>query len=208
MKNLLYGLLLTGLIAGCKQKVQPSQQTTPEEKKEDTTVNIPPGTATSAARLIVPGKAIGLTSIGEDVQNVINKLGAPDKGDAAMGKAMATWYADHDPKGNQTTIYTERQMGVDDTSRVQQIRITSSWFSTADSIHTESTLNDIRKHFAPKKAATYKEDGKNYFIYTTGQGITFEITADSVCSGIIVHDSSKTAISTYLPFHAGIKQIK
>lgn len=208
MKNLLYGLLLTVLIAGCNQNTQSSEQTTQEATKTDTTVNKVPIATVPQAQLIIPGKAVGLTSLDEDAKDVINRLGPPDSGDAAMGKAMSTWYSDHDPKRNQTTIYTERQMGVDETSRVKQIRITSSWFSTADDIHVGSALHDINRYFNTRKEAAYSEGGANYLIYTTDKGITFEVNADSTCSGIIVHDSSKNVLSVYLPFHPDIKKMK
>ena len=129
MSKAFYALLLCPLFFACKG----GRQAIPTKKP--TTVNLPttnilPADSTikkevSPEQLILPGKAIGRTTLNEDATLIAKVLGPPDKGDAAMGKALSTWYANHDPTGYQTSIFFERQMGGDETSRAKQIRITS-----------------------------------------------------------------------------------
>jgi hypothetical protein len=138
-------------------------------------------------------------------------LGSPDGEDAAMGKAIYTWYAFHNPEKGKIVVYGERRMGMsntEDTMRVKQIRVTSSWFSTADSIKAGVPLKTIQKVFSLKKEAIFTEKGKKYTLYHTAQGISFEVNENNVCTGIVIHDSSNDPLSTYLPFYPDVKKVK
>jgi len=168
-----------------------------------------PNKPVTADKLIVPGKAIGKTTLNEDAAEVFKRLGKPDAGDAAMGKALSIWYAGHDTTGYQTMIYTARQMGTqDDVARVKQVRITSPWFATAEGIHNGSTLQQISKVYNVKKLATFTLNKQAYSIYRLAKGIAFEVDAEGVCKGIIVFDSASEPGQTYLPFYSDMKMVK
>ncbi|MFD1258085.1 hypothetical protein ACFQ3S_14855 [Mucilaginibacter terrae] len=162
-----------------------------------------------AAKLIIPGKCIGQTQINENVAKVFKRLGRPDAGDAAMGKSLSIWYANHDTTGFQTMVFSTRQMGTEnEDSMVKQIRITSPWFSTADGIYVRSTLQQIKQFYTVKKSAVVtKKDGK-YSIYKTNKGIAFETDAQENCTAIIVFDPSFQPGQTYLPIYDNIEPVK
>jgi hypothetical protein len=161
---------------------------------------------TFAEKLIIPGKSVGQTTLNEDAENVIKRLGKPDTGDAAMGKALSIWYANHDTTGYETMIFSARQMGTaNETSQVKQIRITSPWFTTQEGLHVGSTLKQINEHYVTRKAATFSKEGKPYFIYKTDKGIAFEIGSNNSCTGIIVFDPKAATGQAYLPFYSNLK---
>jgi hypothetical protein len=66
------------------------------------------------AQLIVPGISIGQTTINESGESVHKRLGTPDGGDAAMGKSVSIWYANHDTTGYVTQMYFSRGQGNDE----------------------------------------------------------------------------------------------
>lgn len=162
-----------------------------------------------AGQLIVPGKSVGQTTLNEDAEAVFKRLGKPDAGDAAMGKALSIWYAGHDTTGYQTMIYTARQMGTDDeVTRVRQIRVTSPWFTTAEGIHSGSTLQQINKVYEVKKSATFTLKNETYTIYRSAKGIAFEVNSRQVCKGIVVFDEASQPGQMYLPFYSNMKIIE
>ncbi len=161
------------------------------------------------AQLIIPGKSIGKISLKEDAAEVYKLLGKPDSGDAAMGKSLSTWYANHDPKGYQTQIFCSRNMGnLDETiSRVIQIRVTSPYFKTANGIGVGSTLKQINAVFKVIKTASYPNKKPPYAIYDDKKGIAFEISAEGKCVGIIIHLLNNYSRTTYFPFHNNQKML-
>jgi len=178
---------------------------TTKQESDTITANKP----VPADKLIVAGTAIGQTKLGEDAENALKRMGKPDGGDAAMGKALSIWYAGHDTTGYQTMIYTARQMGTqDDVARVKQIRITSPWFVTAEGIHNGSTLQQISKVYDVKKSATFTLKQEAYAIYRSAEGIAFEIDPQEVCKGIIVFDTSSQPGQIYLPFYSDMKVVE
>lgn len=158
-----------------------------------------------ASDLIVPGKSIGKMMIGENSAKVFDLLGKPDMGDAAMGKALATWYQGHDTAGSQVQVFFSRQMGTaDDTSRVKQIRVTSPAFETADQIHVNTLFKDISAKFKLDSIALYQQGGKAFSVYAaTSEGIAFEVGDDRRCAGIIVFKAGLPL--SYFPFHGNMK---
>jgi len=162
----------------------------------------------SPKNLIVPGKGIGKIKIGGNSGQVFNLLGKPDLGDAAMGKALSTWYQGHDKSGFQTQVFFSRQMGTaDDTSRVKQIRITSPVFETADQIHVNTLFSDISAKFKLDKIASYKEKGKTFSVYAAiSEGIAFEVGSDQKCSGILIFEPGRPL--SYFPFHTNMQLMK
>src|SRR3546814_11578027 len=76
-----------------------------------------------------------------------------------MGKAELIWYADT-ASGYPLSIFTARDMGNDETARIQQIRVTAPAFETAESIRVGATLADIRNHYRVTAVETYDQGGE------------------------------------------------
>ena len=163
-------------------------------------------------KLIVPGKSIGLCSIDEKADSIGLKLGTPDEGDAAMGKAISTWRSKSN-KAHSTTIYFTTNFGdKDEAKRAQQIRITSPYFSTKDKIGVGSSFEDIKKSFSSLiKTGSYPSpsDAKqsiNVFD-DAAAGIAFEIDPSNNCVGITIHKLGDKPFETYLNFLEGYKPV-
>jgi len=205
-------LLLPALwLTACNQTTQKNQipQTVATDKDTSVSNSTVNDSANPADKLIVPGKAIGQTAINASGQEVFKRLGKPDAGDAAMGKALSIWYAGHDSTGYETMIYTTRQMGTeDDAPKVKQIRVTSPWFVTAECIHNGSTLQEISKVFQITKMATFTLNKETYTIYKSARGIAFEINSKGICKGIIVFSTASQPGQMYLPFYSNMKMIR
>lgn len=157
---------------------------------------------TGTAWLIVPGKSIGKTELNENADLVYKRLGKPDGGDAAMGKAVAIWFANHDSKGHSTSIYTIMDMGNSDTALIKQIRVTSPAFKTSEGLGVGSSLPDIEKAFNVTVVETFSDSGKKYQVHDTEKGIAFEIGPDKKCVAVIVHEAVKHVSDSYLKLRA------
>jgi hypothetical protein len=178
-----------------------------EQQQKPPTVKLKP-----VSNEIIPGKSIGLTTLGDDAEKLEKSLGKPDLSDAAMGKAWLTWNGKKDEHNNVTqlnifTAYSNNEMKE---KTVQQIRTTSSYFLTADSLHVYSSLNNILKKFpGVKKSAEYKDDGRTISIYDEKEkGIAFEIAAangQQTCTGIIIHKKGESTIDIYRTLHPDMK---
>jgi hypothetical protein len=164
--------------------------------------------AVPPAELIVPGKSIGLTSIGERADSVAAKLGRPDEGDAAMGKAISTWFS----KGNKThstTIFFTTNFGdKDEASRARQLRITSPYFKTAEGLSVGSDMDGISKIYPVlKKTGRYpspKDPAQMVVVMDDpDKGIAFEIDPSYKCVGIVIHRREDKPFETYLGFIEG-----
>jgi hypothetical protein len=163
-------------------------------------------------QLIVPGERIGKVKLGEEVSS-LEILGPPEASDAAMGKAWLTWKGNRDEHNNATelNVYTTYKDNTMKLKTVQQIRTTSSAFSTAKNIHVYSSLESIQQQFPMlKKRASYKEDGREIFIYdAVEKGIAFEIARandQQICTGIIVHERNKDVTQIYIMRYPGMKR--
>ncbi|QQL49555.1 hypothetical protein [Mucilaginibacter ginkgonis] len=159
--------------------------------------------APSPAYLIIPGKSIGNTRLNENLDSVMDKLGRPDKSDAAMGSSFHTWFAKHDTADYQTDIFAHHNYDGkhDDISYVKVIRVTSPAFKTAENLHTGLAIQDIARHFKLNHVATYTRGADSLKVYYDRQaGISFEIDNTGKCTGITVHqagDSTMTYLSLY-----------
>lgn len=198
-KNFFYCSIF--LLTACNQSQTKSTQT---KNVADTVFNTAISTeekSVASAALITPAKSIGKISLNENAAAVYKDLGKPDSGDAAMGKSLSTWYADHDPKGYQTQIYCARNMGNADenVSRVKQIRVTSPFFKTKEDIGAGATLAQIQAKFKVVKTASYPTQKPPYEIYDGKNGIAFEIL-NSKCSAVIVYLPGDRGGITYLSF--------
>lgn len=164
--------------------------------------------------LIIAGESVGKIALGTDASTLQNILGKPDMSDAAMGKAWITWYGKKRDEHNNKTeldIYTAYKDTSMREQTVQQIRTTSSFFITADSVHVYSSLGDIKNKYAPRKVSQYKADGRTIHIYDNkNDGIAFEIAdanKENICIGIIIHPKNKSVNDIYIMLHPDMKRL-
>jgi len=163
----------------------------------DSAVTATTKTADTPRMVLVPGIAAGAFKLDDADSLVLQQLGQPDHSDAAMGKAVLIWYTDS-AKRYPLSIFTARDMGNDETARIQQIRVTSPTFETAESIHVGSTLTEIRNAYQVTAGETYEQAGETYTVYDADAGIAFEVGPDGRCVAIIIHGTDAGA-SSYLP---------
>lgn len=164
----------------------------------DTLVATDPIDSISNDWLLKPGIAAGNTTIGSDATAVYTRLGKADAGDAAMMKAVAIWYAGHDPKAHSLTIYTVRDTLTPPVARVKLIRVTAPKFKTSEGIGPSSYLSEIQKNIKVSKSESYTHGGQQYAVYDSPLGIAFEIGANQQCAGVIIHEPGNNKTGTYL----------
>ena len=213
MKKIIGTIWIATVFLGCQPSTekQKSQNTTAEISSDTTASKTADSTDVEdidTAWLIIPGKSIGKTKINEDAELVYKNLGKPDGGDAAMGKSVAIWYANHDSTGHSTAIYTTRNMGNSEAALIRQIRVTSPVFKTSEGLGAASDLSEIEKIFNLKEVEKYPDSGKQYQVYDAREGIAFEIGPNKKCVAVIVHEAGKTIPGTYLKFRTTNKFIK
>lgn len=176
------GLIIVCFALACNQPEKPAEKHNPPVNIIDTAHT----TSTRNQLTITPGGGIGRVTIGENTDSVINALGKPDAGDAAMGSQLMTWYAGHDSAGHQTNVFGHRNMGAADEaiSRVKAIRVTSPDFKTAELLRTGLSFDEIKVYFSTTK----KSGGtKGRSIYEDPRaGIAFEVDGKNICRAIIV----------------------
>lgn len=146
---------------------------------------------------IIPGKSVGMFKLGDADSVVQQQFGQPDYSDAGMGKAVLLWYTDTTTR-YPLSIFTARDMGNDETARIQQIRVTSPAFKTGRALGVGSTLAEIRSHDQITLIETYKKNGETYSVYDSDAGIAFELGPDDRCVAIIIHPVDAD-VATYLP---------
>ncbi|TWR24325.1 hypothetical protein FPZ42_17770 [Mucilaginibacter achroorhodeus] len=216
---LIVSMCAIGLFA-CKQKSQPSdsdststaiaqeEADTAKAKKSDTSaVDMPGEKAVPLAQLIVPGTSLGQTAINETAENVHKRLGKPDDGDAAMGKSVSIWYADHNKKGYATHMYFVTDMGNDPDPRVKVIRVSSPSFKVNNKIYTGVLLKTAEELYKLKKIGTYKLNGSDRNIFDDEKaGIAFDADRSGTVTGIAVHETGKSPITAYMAFFQGVTQ--
>jgi hypothetical protein len=205
IKKITCVIWIAGVALCCKSKTEKEENhSAATEIKSDTTSNIETDTARNdnfdKAWLIIPSKSIGKTEINQNADLVFKNLGKPDGGDAAMGKSVAIWYANHDSTGHSTSIYTTRDMGNNPTALIRQIRVTSPVFKTKENLGAASDLSEIEKTFDLKVVESFMDSGKQYKIYDAKEGIAFEIGPNKKCVAVIVHEAGKTIPGMYLKF--------
>jgi len=219
MKNICALLLI--LITSCSQNPGQQQASSSDSSATitKTTGDTPSATARTgselapvpANRLIVPGKSIGLTAIGQTAEETGKNLGRPDDGDAAMGKSLSTWYSKINP-AYKTQVFSAMQMGNEETMpRVKSIRVNNPFFETAGQLKAGSNLKEILAKF-PSLLLTgsYKSaDNHTIKLYDDSEaGIAFEMDDKDICVGINVHIIGEKAFVQYLPFESSFKTIE
>jgi hypothetical protein len=193
--------------------VMKKADTLPTILKDTTRIITDTITGRISADSIIPGKGIGQIALNEKRESVIAKLGRPDAGDAAMGKAISIWHSKR--KGNDSTVhsvtvYSTTNFGdKEESHKVQSIRITSPVFITAQSIKCSSTLAFLKIQCPEIRnpQSFYKDSstGEKINIYENVKtGIAFEINSAGKCIGISVHKPGKKITQTYLPMFPGL----
>jgi hypothetical protein len=216
MRSIIAGFICIAFFTACNNSSQkentPTAQT--EFKITDTLKehsisgnpdSIPP---VPPAELIVPGKSIGLTSIGERADSVNAALGRPDEGDAAMGKSISTWYSKGNKKHSTTIFFATNFGDKDEASRARQIRITSPYFKTKEGLSVNSRMEEISKIYPMlKKTGDYPSpnDPAQMIVVMDDPdlGIAFEIDPSYKCVGIVIHRAEDKPFETYLGFIKG-----
>ncbi|RYY69801.1 MAG: hypothetical protein EOO13_08455 [Chitinophagaceae bacterium] len=159
-------------------------------------------------RLIVPGKSIGLTKIGQLGEETAKQLGKPDEGDAAMGKSLSTWYSKNNP-AYKTQVFSVLKPGDKEIMpSVKTIRVNNPFFETNTHLKAGSSLKEILSQFpALLIVGTYTAaNEKTIRLYDDSEGgIGFEIDEQDLCVGVCVHPSGDKAFMQYLPFENTFK---
>lgn len=156
------------------------------------------------ANQIIPGKRLGSIILNQNATAILDSLGKPDSGDAAMGKAISTW----DQGGNNLlTLYTTTQMGVENFSRIKAIRSLSKDFKTVDNLGVNSSLAELKRYYKLNPVGKFTYNGKHYFLYTTEKGIAFEVGLNEKCKGVLVYLQDTNLENFYLPIYPDFKKL-
>lgn len=223
MKRIILPAVLL-FIFGCKEQTKTTTEKFTDTAVKDTVIahdTVKPVTTTPAVKAandtIIAGKSIGRISLNEKSEDVIKELGKPDAEDAAMGKAMLTWFSKPSGKNEDTAkhsiiVYTTTNFGSNDEApRVKYIRITSPFFKTTDGISCGSTIAFIKmKYPALKKpSASYTDkSGATVMVYDVkDEGIGFEINEATKCVGITVHKPNTNPWEILVPEFGDIKKL-
>ncbi|QAA82805.1 hypothetical protein EI546_14240 [Aequorivita sp. H23M31] len=202
MRNLIYIFLIT-LFFGCKNKHKEINPTVSDNGPVVENITSTENNKTDYQHEIIPGKRLGNIILNENSTAVKDSLGKPDSGDAAMGKAVATW---HQGSKDQLSIYTTTQMGVEDFSRIKAIRTLSPDYKTNDNLAVDSTLDEIEINYKLNKVGDFTSEDHNYILYSTVEGIGFEIGEDGKCHGIVLTEKGTEPQQLYLTFYPDLKK--
>jgi len=187
-------------------------------KTNETNADSVTSTSSAAAQtvderfLVVAGRSVGEIALGEDMEQVGKKLGRPNAGDAAMGKAWGIWYSNDSTAKHRNEIavyssYRDTSMRVKD---VKQIRITSNKFKTQDGLATGTTLEATKQRFPTieKLSAYLNEEKDTVTVYDAKKdGIGFEFLKGKSIS-LTVHQVNIAVNATYLTLHPEWKLIE
>lgn len=198
-------LVGVGIFTGCQQSTgshhasadSPAVDRRAKDSLPSVNTNAGNVTIASSNQMIIPGKRIGNIELGAPANTLEKLLGKPDISDAAMGKAWLTWYAkkrDEHNNRNSIDVFTTYADSTMQEKTVQQIRITSPGYSTANGVDVYDGLASIQQKF-PDAARTghFRElNGDRIFtVYDDlRNGIAFEFVdanSQKICVGIIVH---------------------
>ena len=155
------------------------------------------GTPDSDSALIVPGDRIGQTFLGANGAVTLKNLPPADAIDQGVSQTRQVWKSSKSGGLFDTLfIHTTSNSVIDakpaDGVTIDSIRITASYFHTANGISPGSEFDEIRRKFpnaAPKDGTpTVYDDDK--------QGIAFEFINGSLCIAIMVHPPGNSHIAT------------
>lgn len=200
MKSTLNILLGLGLSLAACQSSENSQRNNDSVSGIETG----PGKIVDETSLIVPGRSVGEISLGEDMVDVGKRLGRPNAGDAAMGKAWGIWYTDSiENERNEIAIYSSYRDTSMRVKEVKQIRITSRKFKTQDGFSIGRSLNDTKLNFpAMEQLSTYLNEKRDtVLVYDSKHdGIGFEFLKGKSVA-LTVHPINKSVNDTYITLH-------
>lgn len=201
MKKLIFCISIT-LLFSCKEN---SEKATLNSQNQQASENISQSkTKLAYANEIIPGKRLGSIILNKNATAVLDSLGKPDSGDAAMGKAISTWGKGDD---DLLTLYTTTQMGVENFSRIKAIRSLSKDFKTEDNLGVSSSIEALKRYYRLDPAGKFTFDGKHYFLYTTHKGIAFEIGMNQKCHGILLYPINAEPETFYLSIYPDFKSL-
>ena len=203
MKKLMFCLSII-LLFGCKENPKDVDITVSEDDLSSEKIIQSKTNEGDYLHQIIPGKRLGSIILNENATAVLDSLNKPDSADAAMGKAVYTW---HEESDNLLSIYTTTQMGVEDFSRIKAIRTFSTDFKTEQNIGVNSTLSEIEKAFKLIKIGTFPFEEKSYTLYSSDEGIGFEVEEDQKCHGIVLTEKGTSPDQLYLTFYPDLVKV-
>ena len=205
-KQLNLVLLSFSLLFSCTQNQDTTSAASGDQTTQSSNELVTVGTGSRPANapivvpsdsLIVPGVGLGNIKLDADAAPIMKKLGKPDAIDAAMGKAVATWFEQHDTGRHALSIFTAKDMGNSPVAKVEQVRVTAPAFKTAEGIGASSPLIEIQKAFNIKKEKSYQIKQEKITVYADPTGIAFEVNKDGRCIGIVVYPKGDLHPDTY-----------
>lgn len=146
---------------------------------------------------IIPGERIGNTALGDDPENLLQRLGQPDASDAAMGKAWLVWSSQALPT-HTLAVFTTYADSTMLRKAIRQIRVTSPRFETLEGLQTGSTLAQIKGVF---REGSLNQTGPVPRYDAAREGISFELEgngADAACTAVLVYPHGGNPVA-YLP---------
>ncbi|HET8837580.1 MAG TPA: hypothetical protein VFM82_01140 [Flavobacteriaceae bacterium] len=192
-----------------KKKVDPFENSqnveNTEYSKSDFLEKITEGSAE-----IVPGKSIGKIRVGDKPENLYEKLGNPDKGQAGMCKSMSQWIYG---KNSQKSLIVFTECDPDDEMRphILWIRTSDRTFKTKNNLGVESSTKEIETNFPNMKIiGSYRDTLTNQKIViknAQAAGITFELEKqkDGTCRAVMVNEKGKPPHIAYFSFYPDLE---
>jgi hypothetical protein len=119
---------------------------------------------------IMPGSRIGKIEIGMSRQAVHNTLGKPTGTYALRDRGYKGEYWFSSDNSNTLRVF------YDPAGRVYQVSITSSRFKTPEGLTTQSSLDEIKRHYKNLKVLHFAARGNIDYYDAVRQGISFEFT--------------------------------
>ncbi|MDP2686244.1 MAG: hypothetical protein Q8O62_03425 [Aequorivita sp.] len=191
------------LFFNCSEKSKKSESPLKQNEANSPTILEENKKKDNYANQIIPGKRLGSIILNQNATAVLDSLGKPDSGDAAMGKAISTW-----KKGdNLLTLYTTTQAGIENFSRIKAVRSLSKDFKTVDNLGVNSSLAKLKRYYKLNPVGKFTYNGKHYFLYTTEKGIAFEVGLNEKCKGVLVYLQDTNLENFYLPIYPDFKKL-
>ncbi len=179
-------------------------------KLQGNEVNKNQATVVDSSTLIIAGKQIGALSLGQDAKT-LSKLGKPNAGDAAMGRAWGIWYDKSDSSIVDYAVYTAYSDSTMQAKSIQQLRTNSPLYKTTDGLGVRSDLSMLRNVYPALQQSDRYLNTKTKDTLTiydeVKQGIAFELVNNS-CVGVVVHPANQKSNQTYLTYDPGWKPIR
>lgn len=119
---------------------------------------------------IMPGNRIGKIEIGMSRQKVHDTLGNPTGAYSLRSRGYKGEYWISSDSTNTLRVF------YDPAGRVYQVAVTSSRFTTPEGLTTESSLDDIKRHYQNLKVLHFTARGDIDYYDSVRQGIAFEFT--------------------------------